>query len=148
MNARELLSAQVPHDPFAVVALVLVVAGAPVVASSTLLWLRRNWRTLPGFRAALLSSSLAALPGVALAVELVQRSLSGGALAVREAAANAWCAPVGPWGLLWPFLLMGSVGERYLQTTPKGLTWLQAGQFLLACAASALAFLYTPTRYW
>jgi hypothetical protein len=40
-------------------------------------------------------------------------------------------------------LFLGSIGERYLRSTPKGLTALQASHLLLWLAGSQLAFLMT-----
>jgi hypothetical protein len=145
MYARALFSEHVLHDPLLLISLVLVVAGAPIVWGATLSWVRRNRTDLYGFRAAVVFSSLAALPALMLAVDLVARTLWTRAAEAcgspsYEWASTAWARA---WVFLGPCLFLGSIGERYLRSTPKGLTALQASHLLLWLAGSQLAFLMT-----
>jgi hypothetical protein len=145
MYARALFSDTAFHDPLLLISLVLVVAGAPLVWGLTLSWLSRSRTDLYGFRAAAVFSSLAALPALALALDLVARSLWTRLAAVcgtpsYDWASTAWARA---WVFLGPCLFLGSIGERYLRSTPKGLTAIQASHLVLWLAGSQLAFLLT-----
>jgi hypothetical protein len=145
MYARALFSDHVFHDPLLLISLVLVVAGAPLVWGGTLTWVRRNRGAVHGFRAAIAFSGLAALPALALAVELVARVVV--ARASDSCGTPSWDWGTTAWARAWcflgPCLFLGSIGERYLRPTPKGLSLLQASHVLLWLAGSQLAFLLT-----
>lgn len=145
MYARALFSGQVVHDPLLLISLVLVVAGAPLVWGGTVSWVRRNRGDLHGFRAAVGLSGLAALPALALAIELVVRALI--ARGSESCGTPSWEWTSTAWARAWcflgPCLFLGAIGERYLRATPKGLTLLQASHVLLWLAGSQLAFLLT-----
>src|SRR6478735_4799844 len=145
MYARALFSEHVLQDPLLFISLVLVVAGAPIVWGCTLVWLRRSRSDLYGFRAAVTFSALAALPALALAVDLVGRTLWTRAAACCGTPSYGWLSTgwARAWVFLGPCLFLGSIGERYLRSTPKGLTLIQAGHLLLWLAGSQLAFLLT-----
>lgn len=145
MYARALFSEHVFHDPLLLISLVLVVAGAPLVWGCTLLWLRRSRNDLYGFRAAVAFSALAALPALALAVDLVARSLWTSAAQSCGTPSYEWISTAWAraWVFLGPCLFLGGIGERYLRSTPKGLSLIQASHLLLWLAGSQLAFLLT-----
>lgn len=145
MYARALFSEQVFQDPLLLISLVLVVAGAPLVWGGTLLWLRRSRNDLYGFRAAVAFSALAALPALALAVDLVTRAMWTRFAACCGSPSYEWFSTgwTRAWVFLGPCLFLGSIGERYLRQTPKGLSLIQTGHLLLWLAGSQLAFLLT-----
>jgi hypothetical protein len=143
MYARELFSAGVLDEPVLLAGLVVVIAGAAAVAGATALWIRRRWREeeTEGFRAALVCSSLTAAPALLLALELVARAAAARLWGIEGAPSGAWFSTwwAGVWTWLGPWVLYWGIGERHLQTTPRGLTRLQASQVVLWLAASALA---------